>query len=80
MSQATQDDIIAAAMTLPKAVKVKLAEQLLDSAEPIDQEEIDALWVIEIRRRLQDLDEGKAHTIPAEEVFRSLDARLNRDR
>jgi putative addiction module component (TIGR02574 family) len=80
MSQTTQDDIIAAAMTLPREVKVKLAEQLLDSAEPIDEKEIDALWVIEIHRRLQDLEEGKAHTIPAEEIFRSLDARLDRDR
>jgi putative addiction module component (TIGR02574 family) len=79
MSQTTQDDIIAAAMTLPPDVKVKLAEKLLDSAEPIDQKQIDALWVIEIRRRLQDLEEGRAHTIPAEEVFRSLDARLNRE-
>jgi putative addiction module component (TIGR02574 family) len=80
MSQTTQEDIIAAAMTLPPEVKVKLAEQLLDSAAPIDQKKIDELWVIEIRRRLQDLEEGKTHTIPAEEVFRSLDARLNRER
>ena len=75
----TTEDIIAAAMTLPPQAKVKLAGHLLDSVESIDQEQIDELWVIEVRRRLQELEEGNVHTIPAEEVFRSLDSRVNRE-
>ena len=82
MAQSTKDfsakQIIAAALKLPPKVKVKLAEELLESVEPLDQAEIDQAWVVEVRRRLQDLEEGKAHTIPAEEVFRSIDARLKR--
>jgi putative addiction module component (TIGR02574 family) len=68
--------IIAAAMKLPPKLKVKLAEELLESVEPLNQPEIDHAWVIEVRRRLRDVQEGKAHTIPAEEAFRSIDARL----
>ena len=58
--------------------RVKLAEQLLESVEA-DPSEIDALWVVEARRRLAEIEEGKAQTIPAEEVFRSLESRLNRE-
>lgn len=72
----TAEQIIAAALTLPAEVKVQLAEQLLDSLKPTDRAEIDEAWIAEARRRLRDLDEGRAHTIPADEVFRRLDAQL----
>jgi putative addiction module component (TIGR02574 family) len=80
MAQSTKEispnEIIAAAMKLPSETKLKLVEQLLDSVEPLDQAEIDRAWVVEVRRRLKDLEEGKAHTIPAEDVFAAIDARL----
>jgi putative addiction module component (TIGR02574 family) len=71
---------MAAAMGLSPDDKVKLAEKLLESVEAADPKEIEELWLVEARRRLQELQEGTAHTIPAEDVFRSLDARLNRER
>jgi putative addiction module component (TIGR02574 family) len=71
---------MAAAMGLSPDDKVKLAEKLLESVEGADPKEIEELWLVEARRRLQELQEGTAHTIPAEDVFRSLDARLNRER
>jgi putative addiction module component (TIGR02574 family) len=76
----TTREIIAAAMNLPPEAKLKLARQLLDNIEPIDQKQIDELWIIEIRRRLDEFEAGKVQTIPADEVFRSLDAKLNRKR
>jgi putative addiction module component (TIGR02574 family) len=69
------DDVIAEALKLPPELKSKLAEQLLDSLQ-VEQAEIDAAWLDEARRRLQEIEDGQVQTIPAEEVFRSLDARL----
>lgn len=44
-----------------------------DSADDgSDQQEIDAAWHEEIERRLQALDEGKAHLVPGNEVMRSM--------
>jgi putative addiction module component (TIGR02574 family) len=72
----TTDDILAAAMRLPPQDRTKLAERLLDSVEPIDQAEIDAAWVVEVRRRIREVEEGNAELIPAEEAFRAIDQRL----
>jgi putative addiction module component (TIGR02574 family) len=69
----TKDQILAAAMSLPPEARTEVAERLLDSL----QESIDEAWVEEARARLRDLDEGRARTIPADEVFRALDERLH---
>jgi putative addiction module component (TIGR02574 family) len=54
-----------------------LAEQLWDSARTAKERDIDAVWVVEIERRLKEIEEGTATLIPAEEVFRELrDRRL----
>lgn len=72
------EEITSAAMSLSPLDKAKLAEQLVESIDTADQAQIDAVWIIEIRRRLRELDEGKAHTIPADEVFKSIEARRPR--
>ena len=76
IEETSPKQIMAAAMKLPSELKLKLAEQLLESVAPVDQAEIDLAWLVEVRRRLKDLEEGKAHTIPAEDVFAAIDARL----
>ena len=71
----SEDEILSAAMSLSPQAKARVAERLVSSMDADEQVAIDALWVVEIRRRLRDLEEGKAHTIPAEEVFKAIDAR-----
>lgn len=70
----TKDEILAAAMTLPPDARTEVAERLLESVE----ESIELAWVEEARARLRDLEAGRARTIPADNVFRAIDARLGR--
>ena len=48
--------------------RVRLAEELLASVREPDAE-VEAAWDEEIKRRLAEIDSGKAKLIPAEEVF-----------
>ena len=47
---------------------MRLAEELLASVQEVDAE-AEAAWEEEIKRRIADIDSGKAKLIPAEEVF-----------
>jgi putative addiction module component (TIGR02574 family) len=70
----TQAQILEAALALPRESKLELAEQILDSIDRVDSAEIDAAWVAEAKRRLDELNRGEAHTIPAEQVFARIRA------
>jgi putative addiction module component (TIGR02574 family) len=53
-----------------------LANTLLDSLERTD-ESVQAAWDEEVARRMQDLEAGRAVTVPWEELHRELLAMLN---
>jgi putative addiction module component (TIGR02574 family) len=69
-------------MELSYEERAKLSEELWWSlhppAEELPQEEIDAAWDAEIKRRIEEIDSGAVETIPGEEVLARMDARLNR--
>jgi putative addiction module component (TIGR02574 family) len=56
------------ARKLPAADRVRLAEELLATVHEPD-DEVEAAWDQEIRRRIADIDAGTAKLIPSEEVF-----------
>ncbi len=56
------------ARALPPEDRVRLAEELLASVQEPDAE-VDAAWEEEIKRRIAEIDSGKAKLVPAEEVF-----------
>ncbi len=56
------------ARALPPEDRVRLAEELLASVQEVDAE-AEAAWEEEIKRRIAEIDSGKAKLIPAEEVF-----------
>ena len=56
------------ARALPPEERVRLAEALLASVQEPDAE-VDAAWAEEIKRRIAEIDSGKAKLIPADEVF-----------
>ena len=56
------------ARALPPEDRVRLAEELLASVQEPDAE-VDAAWAEEIKRRIAEIDSGKAKLIPAAEVF-----------
>ena len=62
------EEIIAKARALAPADRVRLAEDLLSTVQEAD-EETEAAWDAEIRRRIAEIDAGTAKLIPAEEVF-----------
>lgn len=56
------------ARALPPEDRVRLAEELLASVQEPDAE-VDSAWAEEIKRRIAEIDSGKAKLIPADEVF-----------
>ena len=62
------EDLTAKARALPPADRVRLSEALLSTVQEAD-DEVEAAWDAEIRRRIADIDAGTAKLIPAEEVF-----------
>ena len=70
------DLITAAALALAPEAKVKLAEQLLESLDPLEQTEMDAAWGAEAERRIDAIDRGEERTVPADQALRESRARL----
>jgi putative addiction module component (TIGR02574 family) len=69
-------DLLKRALALPIDERTALANTLLDSLEDAD-ESVQAAWDEEVARRMQDLQAGKAVTVPWEELHRELLAMLN---
>jgi putative addiction module component (TIGR02574 family) len=69
-------DLLKRALALPIDERTALANTLLDSLEDAD-EFVQAAWDEEVARRMQDLQAGKAVTVPWEELHRELLAMLN---
>ena len=64
-----------AAMKLSREEKARLADELIASLDPPDQADIDAAWGEEAERRIDALDAGTTKPIPADDVFREIEAR-----
>ena len=56
------------AQSLPPEERARLAEELLASLDPQDAD-IDAAWDVEIRRRVQEVEDGTVTSLPAQEAF-----------
>jgi putative addiction module component (TIGR02574 family) len=61
-------------LSLPVQERAQLAEQLLLSLDDLSEVEIEQLWFKEAARRAEEVDQGKARRIPANEVLQ--EARL----
>jgi hypothetical protein len=74
----TLDEIVELAMQLSPKQRMKLTATLLGSLKDSDRH--DLLWALEADRRYQDILDGKARTIPGDEVFAEIDAMLTTHR
>lgn len=63
------EELESEAMRLSLEERARLAKKLLLSLDAPSEEENLALWVAEAERRLEQLREGMAKEIPAEEAF-----------
>ena len=72
-------ELLKKALTLSAEERAQLVDSLLESLdEPReDPAVVEAAWNDEIRRRIEDLDAGKAKTVPWEEVRRLRTARAD---
>jgi len=76
LTAATQS-ILEAAMALPEDERAELAAILTDSiGDDRSQTEIDAAWLAEAKRRLEEVRAGRATLVPTEEVERELEELL----
>jgi putative addiction module component (TIGR02574 family) len=70
------DELLKKALTLPASDRATLAGSLIDSLDEIDEVSAQSAWNDEIARRIEDLDSGKAKTVPWDEVQRRISAKL----
>jgi len=57
--------------------RATLAKRIVESLDELSKEEIEALWVEEAERRLDELEQGAATEIPAEEALRRARAAIS---
>ena len=65
------EDLISIIESLPVDVKIQLADNLLNSLYP-KNDEIDKYWIEEAEKRVKELKEGKIKTIPSNKVLTDL--------
>jgi len=63
-------------LALPLNSRASLARALIESLDETADENAEALWVDEIRRRDEDLRSGRAAARPVDEVLRDARERL----
>jgi putative addiction module component (TIGR02574 family) len=62
------DELARKARALSPEERIRLAEELLATVQEVDPQ-VEAAWDEEIKRRIEEIDSGKAKLIPAEDVF-----------
>ena len=75
---ATFEEIAADAMRLPPGDRVKLAQRLVSTLDPVVERDVEGLWLVEAERRLEELRTGEAKGIDAPEAFRKAHEALKR--
>ena len=71
--------LLAEALQLPPEERAALAGELIQSLDPEVDDDAEAAWSVEIRRRLERLDAGLANTVPWAEARRRILAAARRD-
>jgi putative addiction module component (TIGR02574 family) len=63
------EQIAEAALALPSDARALLADRLVESLDPLTDQDVRGAWATESLRRLDEIRSGKVKAIPAEEVF-----------
>ncbi len=70
-------DLLSKALALPVEARAALAGSLLDTLDETVDEDAESSWEAEIASRIEQLDTGRAKTIPWIEVRRRIAAKLS---
>ena len=64
--------LLADALSLSEEERGELVARLLESLEPITEDDVEAAWDTEIRQRLDELDQGTVRAVPWAEAQRMI--------
>ena len=71
------EQLLQTALTLSPNDRAEIAAQLLESLDGEPDQDVEAAWAAEIKRRIDQIDRGEVELVPWEEVLRSMRERLN---
>jgi len=66
------EQIASEILALPVPSRAFLAEKLLESLDHEEDFSVNAAWVLEVKKRCQEMDAGTVQEIPSEQVFSEL--------
>jgi len=69
----TVEQLVSQAMSLPGEMRARLAELLVESLDTDDFGAIEKAWILEAKRRRDEVRDGKVEPIPGDEAL--LDVR-----
>jgi putative addiction module component (TIGR02574 family) len=73
------EQLLTLALELPPEQRAELAGRLIQSLDPPVDDDVEAAWSDEIRRRLERLHAGLERTVPWDEARRRIWAAAGRD-
>lgn len=65
----TIEQLTEAALSLPNEARALLADRLVESLDPVEDQEIQSLWAVEATRRRDEVRSGRVKTIPGPEAL-----------
>jgi putative addiction module component (TIGR02574 family) len=71
------EDVLRTALSLGKNDRAEIAASLIASLDSQKDEDVEAAWAEEVKRRIEQIDKGEVQLIPADDVLRSMRERLN---
>jgi putative addiction module component (TIGR02574 family) len=74
----TIEQMTAEALALSGEERTLLADRLVESLDAAEAKEIDQLWSIEVKRRLEEIRRGEVQTIPGPEALAQVRRSLGR--
>jgi len=64
--------VLKSALALPETDRAELAASLIHSLDPQADEDAEAAWSAEIKRRVESIDRGEVELVPWEDVMREM--------
>ncbi|MDD1620464.1 MAG: addiction module protein [Methylococcaceae bacterium] len=65
----TITEIAEHALALPSEARAMLADRLVESLDPADDDSVRQLWAVEANRRRDDVLNGRVQTVPGDEAL-----------
>jgi len=65
-------EVLQSALKLSESDRAEIAASLIESLDAEEDEDSDALWAVEIERRLGAIDRGEVKTVPWDDVLAEM--------